>query len=362
MWQKKRKRNIKIGIGIFLLVILGFGLFMFFGDNVQSEDTLEKFNAVGSIPVSNSFIALTDSIMNPEGQFFTFVNVKNTQTAYFMKTTEQNYVFHHTPNQGAVYSGAKCKVGEVIRFKFCTDPNNKGSCFTDMFDELWQVHKSNDYPIFRDFYVNDMDFYYSYTCYEPLEMFPDTFERRYLYNNKCVSYDESQGKGTDYEFENFCLEALQEQQEAERIAQEKAEALRQEKLRLDNLEDQCQDKGGTFTRSTEKCVIPTTTTTTPTTQPTTEPNNTRDTTTTPTDNTQTTTTTTTSNTGSIVSCKTYEKVEDNKCSFSISKVFSSKGFSAYWNEEPLIVVFAGLVLLILVIVFVPKKSSGGKKK
>lgn len=367
-YQKRKKRNIKIAVfSIFLLILSGFGFFFFMGSDIQSEDTLEKFNAVGNIPVGDFFALESNILLNPTRmQEFNFVGPTSASAVLYSKMYDSPYIYKHSPGEN-VYMGARCEEGQLIKFTFCDSANDKSSCTTNMFDNLWQVHKSNNYPVARDFYIDDMEFYWSYSCYKAYTTYAD-IEKNYLYNGQCVGFDVSLGKGEKFDTQKYCLEALEEQEEAERIAQEKAEALRQEEIRIDNLEKQCEAKGGDFSRSKERCTIPepkedtSNTGSTDKSGSTDTTDNTDNTQTDSTDNTNTGGTTTTTKDDSIVSCKAYESVQDNKCKFSFSKVFTTKGFSEYWDEEPFIVVFAGLVMLILVTIFVPKKKGGNKGK
>lgn len=336
------------------------------GNNIQSEDTLEKFNAVGNIPVGD-FFALSSNILNPNKvQEFNFIGPTSSQAYLYSKMYDSPYIYKHSPGQN-YYMGSRCTEGQLILFTFCDSSNDKSTCKTNMFDNLWQVHSRNNYPIAKDFYIDDMDFYWSYSCYKAYTTYSD-IEKNYLYNGQCVGYDVSLGKGEKFETQKYCLSALEDQKEEERIAQEKAEAERQEQIRIANLEKQCKSQGGTFKVSTEKCTLPTPKTpTTPTdntdttnvddTSTVSEPDNTDDTT-----SDSTTDTNTDSTKDSTPSCNAYEINENGDCSFSFSKIFTTKGFVAYWDENPLAIVLTGIIILIVLVLVIPNPKKGGKKK
>ncbi len=368
-YQKKRKKNIKILLfSILTIFFVSFGFMFFTGDKIPSEDTLTKFSAVGTIPVGDSFIGLTNKIMNPKGQFFSFVDYSsNLAPISFQKIRESPHVYAKTPNLDWKV-GSECRVGEVIVFKYCSNPNDRSTCTQNIFDEVWQVHRTGDYPNFKDFYTNDMNFYFAYVCYDPKMSFPDNFERKYLFNNACVNYKESNGRGTEYSTEKFCLDALQKIQEKERIEQQKLEAERQEKLRLDNLERQCRDNGGSFDRNRERCNYPTQTPSpspspSPSPEPNPEPDYNEDTNVDDTNyNDESTNTDSSNNTNdSKVTCKAYEVKENDSCSFSFKKIFTTNGFVEYWNENPLYVIFAIIMILILLVLFIPTKKVDKKR-
>lgn len=364
---RKKKKMIKYSIiSVFVLFIVGALLFSYF-TAPESEDTLQRFDAFGESPVPSSFITIAKSLINPTiAQQFTFVNVDTAQALYYQKTTDPPYVWEHTPGKNVI-TGGKCAVGEVILFKFCTQPNNKASCFANMFDQLWQVHESGDYLVMTEYYINDKQFYYSYTCYEPYEIFPDDFERGFLDGNVCVGAKDASSNAVDYGTELKCLEALDKKIQAEKDsntggATEPTTQDTQEAL-LQAAEKQCNDEGGTFDRGTEVCTLPTTTDTSITKDTTTQTTSNTDTTT------QSTSDTTNQNGGEdekIPSvCEPYEEYVNNLyCEFRINKLLSDQGFNAYYNKNPAQSVIGIIVLLVIIfsgVSYYIKNKKGGKK-
>lgn len=66
-----------------------------------------------------------------------------------------------------------------------------------------------------------------------------------------------------------------------------------------------------------------------------------------------------------VTCKAYEgKQADGLCKFSFSALFTSAGFSAYWDEKPEIVVGIGVLLIFVIVIIIllfKKGNSGGQQ-
>lgn len=355
---------------------------MFSDRTGYSEDVFEKFNATGTLNTPYSLIGYVKN--EDSGNFFSFVDFSSSLAPLsFEKTRDSPYVYHKPKNLDWKIGGA-CNVGEAIVFKECSDPNDKSSCERNLYDEVWQVHSTGDYPNVNDYYTGDMEFYFAYSCYDPKMSFADTFERKYLYNGQCVGYQDSDGRGEEYSTEKYCLDALEDQRE-EQQEQEKA---RQEELRLDNLEEQCEDNGGDFNRNRERCTYPepeeddssndntnddsTNTDDTNTDSGTDEGN--LDSGDTSTDDTSTdsgdSTTDDSTNTGGSsdgdsLTCSAYEDQKEGECKFSVSKLFSDNGIKDYWEDKPLNIVGAVFLVLVIIFLVIPtvrmKTKKGGKK-
>ena len=258
--EDKRKRNLIIGV-IIILALLVFGLFLF-RDTPLSEEQLVSFKATGQA-FEDSFIS-TEDYLNQEGQFFAFVDVPVTQVSKFTKTYESSNV-HRSPASVSHYlsskKGEKCNVGEVIRYKFCQISDSqvedfltgkriydKSNCNTDIFAQLWQVQDTNnDHPITKDYSIYTKEFYYTYSCYEPGQMFADDFEKSYLVNGKCVGSKDANGRGTDYGTEKYCLIALQQEKDPNYVNPEL------EDENVQQLIQDCKDFGGNFNTAKLTC-------------------------------------------------------------------------------------------------------------
>ncbi len=255
----KRKKIERTVLGLFIIALV-VGVFMFFtkGSQVATEESLPYLIDKDYVSNTELFVFTGKQILNPRGLFgLNFVDVDNVQTNFYFETYDNPKVYHHVPFSD-VEAGGQCKTGEVIRFKFCSSNSKKGSCIADIFDQLWQVHYKGNYLNWQDFGsdnypINSLDFYYSYTCYEPLQIFPDTFERKYLYNGECLNFEESGGNGVDYGTERYCLEAKQGELTQETRDVSSSSSSQSDEQVFDDERRICEDNGGQWNSDSLSC-------------------------------------------------------------------------------------------------------------
>lgn len=214
--NKQKKRMIWVAIITLIMILAGIGLFLF----LRSEE-LTVLNDTTAPPNHKDFIGYNyyENTEIAQKQQFVFVddpssNINN----YFTKSLyEYKYsagIQYYKGNDVSLLAGRSCDQQQLIRFSFCDNAYDKSKCTTDIFDNLWLVNTFNDYPNFAEYYTGDNDgFYYTYSCYEREEYkaitVDDSVEKRYLYNDKCISADDPNwSKGDNYNTEDECLKAL----------------------------------------------------------------------------------------------------------------------------------------------------------
>ena len=358
--MKKRQKKKFALIGI-VLIILAFFLVPMFMTKPTLNESGFIVPSTGSLS-GNSFFS-SEKYINIRDMFaFDFVAQSSLQAIFYQKTFESD--IYIKPKNFNVVMGINCDVGEATRYFICSDANLKSSCNTDMFDNLWLVEDTYNHLESQNFYIDDLEFHYSYICYDPQGDITGVdlgFEHSFLVDNKCVSELEANGRGIDYETEKFCLDAL-----INIIEDETQEESELEKLRV-----ACLSGDGSWTN--EKCTYPPTSSTDEQdceddgklwtgvsciVKPTTDDSTRTTTTTTTTNDDEEVTDTTTTTKENSVLCKDYELLVDGlRCEFSFANVFTNEGFSQFYddNQMPMIIGIA-VILIVGTILIIGRKK------
>lgn len=393
LYQKKRKRMIKI-ISLVVIILFIFGLIFYFNvNNLPSEETLENFVATGSIPFHTDFFSIANTL-NPQVGF-TFVSLSTGNVYLYKKLHESTKIYQYNPGTSTV-AGLQCETGDLVRFVYCDSSTDKNTCRSDIFGSLWQVHTKDDYLNFAEFKQGQNSFKYSYSCYETSASW-DESKRNFLVEDKCTHYAEAYGSDyVRYTTENDCIEALKNLNTPDDIILDNTDssntdsstvtdsdtsdvnsclyktydnfACKGDKVYQQTRNALCEISFSKYTYTCDNgctagvCNAPTVTTpnvfTNPFTQttqenPSTSSNNTV--------NNNVSTQVIETETDETISCKAYEELgEDNECKFSFMNVFSTTGFVEFWEDMPYVIIIIGLLLAGLVYLVIP--SQGGKKK
>lgn len=384
--DRRRKKLIKYSVSLLVLILVVLG--GIFYPNFTQKQT-----------VNEDMFFLTDKGNIPTGDFTGFGSYLNNemklQPLDFVSGTSSKLAplsykklydapgTYFKPKDYNVVMGAKCSEGDLIRYMIC-DGVDKSTCKTDMFIELWQVQKPGNYLESTKFYIDDLEFRWSYTCYQALASYVPVEENSYLDGLKCVKKSSASSTAKNYETEKLCLDAL-----SDKIAQQKAEEQLKQEIANERLT--CVNNGGTYFESSRNCEYPkkdtssgSGSTTTPN-QPVctqvittaydpdsmdcrtfstpcnvpsgwktisscdeliqedTSNQNTNDMS--GSDTTTDTNTNTDTKTQENVVCKPYESLENGMfCKFSVNKLFSDQAFGAYYKENPATVVIAIIMI------------------
>jgi hypothetical protein len=405
--DKRRKKMIKWGgITLLILIIISIGLYYYY-----KSDELEVLPDYTAPPHHKDFISY-NLYENTQGnkQQFVFVSDASSNVVNYFGQFAYDYISsagiqYYKGNDYSLLVGKACSQQQLIRFVYCDNAYDKSKCTTDIFKNLWLVNSYNDYPNFAEYsFTGDTNgFYYTYSCYEKDEYKAitnnDAIERRYLYDGKCISAQDSNwAKGQNFNTEKECLAELKRQLETEASTTTctyktysdyvcKTNNLYQ-KERLTNCDTSytkfvkrcdygcengaCKPQPSTTCVYEEyqdfKCIgdvqyqkvqerdcsigytLPVgacgDTIVQPTTNTTTQP-----------------TTNTTIDLGgdtepTIISCKGYESLsEDKECKFNLASVFSDRGMKDLWPDYKTGIII-GLIVLVIAILFM----VGGKRK
>lgn len=235
--HRTRKKIRNIAIAVFAVFIVFVAAMMFIPNKIVISENDTFLEVAGNIPIHGQSFSAFSPVLNPSfGQSYTFVDVKASDASSFTKKLEASGIFYK-PKGVQVITGNRCEVGDLVRFVICDNQNSKASCTTDMFTEMWQIQSTSDYLNTKDFYVHDLELYYTYSCYKADEIYADDFERSFLYEGKCQSRADTNGRGKDYGTEKFCLEALAEIEEAQ-IQEEEEDRQQQIEVQLREQEEQ----------------------------------------------------------------------------------------------------------------------------
>jgi len=345
-YELKRKRFWKIFASVFIVLLLVGGFFIYPNFNQKmaiTEDELSFYEDRKSEIPTFDFIGFNNYINSEKSQVLDFITTPSALAFQYTKLYDASGTFLK-PKGMNVVMGAQCNNGDYIRYMICSG-TSKSTCTQDMFANLWQVAYAGNYLESSKYYINDLEFRWSYTCYKAIVTAVPTELYLYLDGNKCVQKAQASTSAIKYTTESACTTALKEL-----LAKQQAQLDLQKQIEAERVV--CTNNGGTFKESTRSCAMPqvtiqptlpssnTQTTTTPTT---TTNTNVSTTTTTPSSNNQTTTTQTEEEIK--LNCKAYENVENSKCSFSTSKLFSDQGLKEFYTENPLAIIFAVIIVI-----------------
>jgi hypothetical protein len=198
------------------MLLLSFSLI------VANEDTI-----VGEVADFDNYISsvnnelLDENIAKPSfldlllgGQSFNFVDISTGQAdSPFQQsslcTLDKSYgAFQYTKGTSTYSAGRNCLNNQFIVFK-----SNGGDIAsgTHLFSQLWLTKSNSDIPNFKNYWLSDNTFQYSYACYDCAISVTDDFEKGCLSKDKkeCVSKSSS-SCDIDYVYQQTCEQKIVE--------------------------------------------------------------------------------------------------------------------------------------------------------
>jgi len=146
------------------------------------------------------------------GQAFSFVDVRSEdviagQFSCQLQSTHGTYIKRLDRD---IKMGAQCDIGEYIVFESQGGDIGEGYL---LFSQVWQRNSEDDLPNTKNYYLDELEYYYSYDCYDCNIDQADDFEPGCLTadGSDCVSQDDDRCWRW-YEYESVCLDYIGETQ------------------------------------------------------------------------------------------------------------------------------------------------------